>query len=198
MDKPVFFATSQDFNHWFRKNGAIKDELIVGFYRKDSGKPSIDWPQSVDEALCFGWIDGIRRRMDDESYSIRFTPRRSGSKWSARNIQRVAILTKQGRMRAAGSKEFAKRVVGMSSKEVAELPHRKMTGKYLARIQAAPQAWKFFQTLSPSIRNLALKWVCSGKQEETRTRRLDQLIECSENQQMLPQLYQPKEPRKKK
>lgn len=91
MSKPVFFPTPAKFNAWFKKNHAKKDELIVGFYKKDTGKPSITWPESVDEALCFGWIDGIRRRIDDEIYTIRFTPRRRNSNWSARNIERVAV-----------------------------------------------------------------------------------------------------------
>src|SRR5215471_12860416 len=107
--KPKFFATPADWRTWLESNHAQSEELLVGFYKKESGRPSITWPESVDEALCFGWIDGIRRRLDEASYSIRFTPRKPTSNWSAINIRRVAALTKEKRMHATGLAAFAKR-----------------------------------------------------------------------------------------
>src|SRR5216683_1751207 len=103
---PTFFATPAAWRDWLEKHHDRRQELLVGFYKKDSGKPSITWPESVDQALCFGWIDGVRRRIDDVSYSIRFTPRKRSSNWSAINIRRVADLTKLGLMRPAGLKAF--------------------------------------------------------------------------------------------
>ena len=107
--KAVYFATPADFGKWLGRKHATETELLVGFYKKGSGKPSMTWPQSVDEALCFGWIDGVRRRVDDERYTIRFTPRKAGSIWSAINIRRVEELTRDGRMRKAGVKAFEAR-----------------------------------------------------------------------------------------
>src|SRR5258706_13711979 len=108
--KPTFFATPPEFRAWLEENHAKAEELLVGFYKKGSGKPSITWPESVDEALCFGWIDGIRKSIDDISYTIRFTPRRSRSNWSAVNVARVKELTDLGRMRPAGLKVFEERL----------------------------------------------------------------------------------------
>src|SRR3982751_177166 len=108
--KPTFFETPAAFRRWLERNHNKESELVVGFYKKDSGRPSITWPESVDEALCFGWIDGIRKRVDEVSYKIRFTPRRRGSIWSAINIRRARELTKAKRMRPAGAKAFAARI----------------------------------------------------------------------------------------
>ena len=108
-DEPVFFSTPNKFRRWLVKNHKRAAELWVGYYRKDSGRPSITWPESVDEALCFGWIDGIRKKVDDESYKIRFTPRRSKSTWSAVNIARIAVLTGEGRREPAGVAAFSRR-----------------------------------------------------------------------------------------
>ena len=158
---------------------ARADALLVGFYKKESGKPSITWPESVDEALCFGWIDGIRRRIDDIRYSIRFTPRRRGSIWSNVNTKRVAELIKDKRMRPAGVKAFEARdpkKTGIYSfeRETATLP-----AEFEKAFRANTKAWKFWEAQPPGYRRLAAYFVTSAKQDETRRRRLDVLIRDS-------------------
>jgi uncharacterized protein YdeI (YjbR/CyaY-like superfamily) len=177
--KPTFFKTPADFRSWLEKHHARADELLVGFYKRESGKPSITWPESVDEALCFGWIDGIRRRIDDIRYSIRFTPRRRGSIWSSVNTKRVAELTKEKRMRPAGVKAFAARdpkKTGIYSfeRETATLP-----AEFAKVFRANTKAWKFWEAQPPGYRRLAAYFVTSAKQDETRRRRLDLLIRDS-------------------
>lgn len=177
--KPTFFKTPADFRSWLETHHARADELLVGFYKRESGKPSITWPESVDEALCFGWIDGIRRRIDDIRYSIRFTPRRRGSIWSNVNTKRVAELTKEKRMRPAGVKAFAIRdpkKTGMYSfeRETATLP-----AEFAKVFRANTKAWKFWEAQPPGYRRLAAYFVTSAKQDETRRRRLDLLIRDS-------------------
>ena len=177
--KPTFFKTPADFRSWLEKHHARADELLVGFYKKESGKPSITWPESVDEALCFGWIDGIRRRIDDISYSIRFTPRRRGSIWSTVNTKRVAELIKDKRMRPAGVKAFEARdpkKTGIYSfeRETATLP-----AEFEKAFRANTKAWKFWEAQPPGYRRLAAYFVTSAKQDETRRRRLDVLIRDS-------------------
>ncbi len=177
--KPTFFKTPADFRSWLEKHHARADELLVGFYKKESGKPSITWPESVDEALCFGWIDGIRRRIDDISYSIRFTPRRRGSIWSNVNTKRVAELIKEKRMRPAGEKAFEARdpkKTGIYSfeRETATLP-----AEFEKAFRANTKAWKFWEAQPPGYKRLAAYFVTSAKQTETRRRRLDVLIRDS-------------------
>jgi uncharacterized protein YdeI (YjbR/CyaY-like superfamily) len=177
--RPRFFKTPADFRAWLAKNHATADELLVGFYKKSSGRPSLTWPESVDEALCAGWIDGVRRRIDDESYSIRFTPRRKGSVWSLINTKRVAALTADGRMLEAGLKAFASRdekKTGMYSfeRETATLPPA-----YLRSFRANARAWAFFDSQGAYFKRLAAYWVTSAKQEETRQRRFAKLVELS-------------------
>ena len=177
--KPTFFKTPADFRWWLEKYHARADELLVGFYKKESGKPSITWPESVDEALCFGWIDGIRRRIDEIRYSIRFTPRRRGSIWSTVNTKRVAELIKDKRMRPAGVKAFEARdpkKTGIYSfeRETATLP-----AEFEKAFRANTKAWKFWEAQPPGYRRLAAYFVTSAKQDETRRRRLDVLIRDS-------------------
>jgi uncharacterized protein YdeI (YjbR/CyaY-like superfamily) len=177
--KPAFFETPADFRSWLEKHHGRADELLVGFYKKESGKPSITWPESVDEALCFGWIDGIRRRIDDIRYSIRFTPRRRGSIWSKVNTRRVAELIKDKRMRPAGVKAFEARdpkKTGIYSfeRETATLP-----AEFEKAFRANTKAWKFWEAQPPGYRRLAAYYVTSAKQDETRRRRLDVLIRDS-------------------
>jgi uncharacterized protein YdeI (YjbR/CyaY-like superfamily) len=181
--KPTFFKTPADFRAWLEKHHASARELLVGFHKKDSGKPSITWPESVDEALCFGWIDGIRRRIDDVSYSIRFTPRRRGSIWSNVNTKRVAALTKAKRMRAAGLKAFdardpARTGIYSFERETAALPLA-----FEKRFRDNAKAWAFFQAQPPGYKRLVAFYVMSAKQEETRGRRLERLIRDSANGQ---------------
>ena len=178
--KPRFFATPEKFRVWLAKNHATAPELLVGFYKKDSGHPSIDWPQSVDEALCFGWIDGIRRNIDAESYSIRFTPRRERSTWSSINIRRVKVLSKEGRMSEAGLAAYLRRskdrsaIYAYEQRATAEL-----TPAETREFKASPGAWEFFANLAPSYRHKVLYWITSSAKPETRTKRLARIIAAS-------------------
>ncbi|HYB95279.1 MAG TPA: YdeI/OmpD-associated family protein [Vicinamibacterales bacterium] len=180
--KPTFFETAAQFRAWLEKHHQTADEIIVGFYRKDSGKPSITWSEAVDEALCFGWIDGIRRKHSDIAYSNRFTPRRPNSNWSAINIAKVEQLTREGRMRPAGLAAFEKRkasrsrVYSYEQKDDPEwLPH------LLKKFKANKRAWTFFQGLPPYYRRGETRWINSAKQEETRLRRLDKVMAACES-----------------
>jgi len=175
--KPRFFATPANFRAWLQANHETETELVVGFHKKGSGKPSITWPESVDEALCFGWIDGVRRSLGERDYSIRFTPRRTRSIWSAVNVARVAELTKLGRMRPAGIRAFAARtpertgVYAFERKEAA-----KLTKAQEKTLRANRKAAAFFDAQPPGYRKTAIHWVISAKQEATRDRRLQLLI----------------------
>lgn len=182
----TFFPTPAAFRKWLRRHHRTARELLVGFYRKDSGRPSITWPESVDEALCVGWIDGIRRRIDHESYSIRFTPRRPGSTWSAINIRRAKALKAEGRMQPAGLAAFAGRTAEKSAtyayeqRKTAVLPPADQR-----RLKADRRAWAFYQKLPPSHRHLMAWWVTSARQEATRARRLARLIAaCAEGRRL--------------
>ena len=179
--KPTFFATPADFRKWFEKNHDTAAELLVGFYKKKSGKPSISWPESVDEALCFGWIDGVRRSIDAESYSIRFTPRRARSIWSNVNTKRVADLTKQGRMHASGLEAFKARDPKRSGIYAFEQRQKdqELDPALEAKIRKNKKAWAFFQAQPPGYRRLMSVYVMSAKKEETRLRRLARLIDDS-------------------
>jgi uncharacterized protein YdeI (YjbR/CyaY-like superfamily) len=178
--RPAFFAKPADLRAWFKKHHKTAPELLVGFYKKDSGKPSITWPESVDEALCFGWIDGVRRSLGDEAYCIRFTPRRATSNWSAINIKRVAVLTTEGLMQPAGLAAFAKRTEKKSA--IYHYEQKEQSGldpKYEKAFRANKKAWAFFNTQAPWYRRNGVRWVMQAKAEETRFRRLQQLIETS-------------------
>jgi uncharacterized protein YdeI (YjbR/CyaY-like superfamily) len=178
--EPVFFATPEEFRAWLEAHHATETELLVGFHKKGTGRPSITWPESVDEALCFGWIDGVRKRLDDDRYTIRFTPRKLGSIWSAVNIQRVGELTAQGRMRPAGQRAFGTRDEGRSRVYSYERARAGLSAQDEAAFRANPQAWAFFQAQPPSYRKTAAWWVVSAKREETRGKRLATLIADSE------------------
>lgn len=181
MTAPTFFATPTAFREWLEKHHTKATELLVGLYKKDSGKPSITWPESVDQALCFGWIDGVRRRIDDVSYSIRFTPRKRSSNWSAINIGRVEELTKLGLMRPAGLKAFEGRSEDKSRIYAYENAVRTLAPAAETMFRANRKAWKFFNEQAPSYRRVAIYWITSAKREETRARRLATLIEDSAN-----------------
>jgi uncharacterized protein YdeI (YjbR/CyaY-like superfamily) len=178
--KPSFFASPQDFRKWLDHNHDSSEELIVGFYKKSCGKPSMTWPESVREALCFGWIDGVRRTIDAERYCIRFTPRRYKSRWSAINIKLAKELTAAGLMRRAGLRAFANRNPDKSA--IYSYEQRKAAKLDTAlerRFRASPAAWKFFQAQAPWYRRTATYWVTSAKKEETRLKRLATLISNS-------------------
>lgn len=188
-EKATFFATPAEFRAWLEKHHSSTSELWVGFYKKGSGRPSITWPEAVDEALCVGWIDGIRKSIDEESYRIRFTPRKPRSTWSAVNLARVEALTREGRMRPAGLEAFAKRkeaktgIYAYEQRKAAELDEASEQ-----RFRSDPEAWEYFQSRPPGYRKTAIWWVVSAKREETRRKRLEQLIEESRNQRPIAQL----------
>ena len=177
---PLFFSTPRAFRRWLAKNHERATQLWVGFYRKDSGRPSITWPESVDEALCFGWIDGIRKKVDDESYKIRFTPRRSKSTWSAVNIARVAVLTCEGRMQPGGVAAFSRREESNSVKYAFEnRESAKLSADDEREFRRDPAAWEFFKCQPAGYRRLGSWWVISAKRPETRHTRLERLIAAS-------------------
>ena len=185
--KPKFFKTPSDFRKWLAAHHAIETELWVGFYKKDSGKASITWPQSVDEALCFGWIDGIRKNIDEVSYMIRFSPRKQRSTWSAVNIKRVPELIEQGLMEEAGLKAFLARQENRSGIYSYEQRSPELPAQYAKKLKKNTAAWKFFQAQPPSYRKAVNWWVVSAKQEETRLKRLDKLIDDSAAGRRIPQ-----------
>lgn len=177
---PTFFPTQADFRKWLKNNHSKATELFVGFYKVGSGKPSITWSQSVDEALCFGWIDGVRKSIDKESYLIRFTPRKPTSIWSAVNIKKVEVLTKQGLMQPAGLASFKLRKEHKSKIYTYEREAVELSASFEQKFKANKKAWDFFQTLSPSYCKHAIDWVMTAKQEATTLKRLDELISDSE------------------
>lgn len=178
--KLVFFPTQKDLRKWFEKNHKKEKELIAGFYKVSTGKSSITWSQSVDEALCFGWIDGIRRSIDDESYCIRFTPRNPKSNWSAINIKKVKELTKLGLMKPEGLQAFGFRKEEKSKIYTYENPKVKLNKSFEKLFKANKKAWAFYQTTTPTYRKVTTRWVMSAKQEITRLKRLNELInDCS-------------------
>jgi len=154
----------------------------VGFYKRGSGKPSITWPESVDEALCYGWIDGIRRSRDAESYMIRFTPRRPGSSWSEINLRKARTLIAQGRMQPAGRRAYDARDDRRARRYSFENRPRTLPAAYLRLLKADPEAWAFFQAQPAGYRRTVVWWIMSAKKEETRRRRLATLIRSSAEQ----------------
>ena len=184
--KAIFFSSPAAFRKWLQQHAATEQELLVGFYKTTSGKPSITWPQSVDEALCFGWIDGVRKRVDDVSYTIRFSPRRATSIWSAINIKRVQALAKQGRVTPAGLKAFEARRENKSGVYSYEQRPSELIEPYAGMLARNGKAAKYFAEQPPSYRRDAIWWVISAKQEETRLRRARTLIELSSQHEWLP------------
>ena len=178
MPKPTnvrFFETSADLRKWFRANHKTSDELWVGFYRKDSGRRSITWPEAVDEALCVGWIDGIRQKIDAISYTNRFTPRRPGSTWSAVNIARVEALTGEKRMRPPGLAAFAERKTYKSGIYSYEQRPQTLPEPYAGLLRKHARAWTFFEAQPPGYRKLATWFIVSAKQDATRLQRFKRL-----------------------
>jgi len=182
---PTFFATASDFRRWLEANHQTAGELLVGFWKKDSGRPSIDWPQSRDQALCFGWIDGVRKSQGDDAYTIRFTPRRKGSIWSKVNVERFAALKADGLMTAAGERAYEenKHKSGLYAYE-RELAALSEEEEALFRKDKA--AWADWEKRPPGYRKVVLHWVTSAKKPETRAKRLTTLIECSAARQKIP------------
>ena len=171
-----FFKSPAEFRKWLESHHATAKELWVGFYKKDSGRPSITWPESIDQALCFGWIDGIRKRVDDISYTIRFSPRTARSVWSAVNIKRAHELEKMGLMAPAGRKAFQARQENMSGIYSYEQRGDQLPEPYEKILKKNKKAWEFFQSRPPYARKTIGWWIVSAKKEETRLKRLEQLI----------------------
>jgi uncharacterized protein YdeI (YjbR/CyaY-like superfamily) len=177
---PTFFAKQSDFRKWLQKNHKRETELLVGFYKVGSGKPSMTWSQSVDEALCFGWIDGVRKSIDKDSYQIRFTRRKSTSIWSAINIKKIEELTKEGLMEPAGFASFENRKESKSKIYAYENAEVKLSTEFEKLFKANKKAWEYFQSLAPSYKKLSTHWVMRAKQDTTKIKRLKELIEESE------------------
>ena len=176
---PTFFSTQDDFRKWLAGHHETTGELLVGFWKVGSGKPSMTWSESVDQALCFGWIDGVRKRVDDESYTIRFTPRRPKSVWSAINIAKVEVLIATGLMQPAGLAAFEKREEHRSVIYSYENRPREFDAEYEKRFRKHKKAWAFFEAQPFGYRRLMVYWVVSAKQEATRLSRLEKLIAAS-------------------
>ena len=175
---PTYFPTAADFRRWLEANHATAPELLVGFWKKGSGKASIDWPQARDRALCFGWIDGVRRSLGGEAYTIRFTPRRKGSIWSKVNVARFEALTAEGLMTPAGERAYEENK-GKSGVYAYENPLAELTGEEEAQFRKNAAAWVDWEKRPPSYRRVVLHWVTSAKRPETRAKRLATLIEDS-------------------
>lgn len=186
---PTYFTSPAEFRAWLQKHHRTAREHWVGFYKRGSGKPSMTWPESVAVALCFGWIDGVRKSVDAIAYTIRFTPRKPGSIWSSINVRHIQELTAPGVVQPAGLEAFARRSEAKSGIYVYENRSiAEFDDALVRKFKANREAWKFFQAQAPWYRKTATWWVIIAKKEETRQRRLETLIEHSENRQTLPQL----------
>ncbi|HTG95225.1 MAG TPA: YdeI/OmpD-associated family protein [Pyrinomonadaceae bacterium] len=177
--KPRFFRTQSEFRKWLERNHAKETELLVGFYKKGSGKASLTYPEALDEALCYGWIDGVRRSFGDDSYTIRFTPRKAKSIWSNVNVRHVERLKKEGRMAPAGLKAYELKDPKKTGIYAFENRPRELSPAYEKKFRANKEAWEFFEKQPPGYKRLMTYRVMEAKQEETRQRRLAQLIEAS-------------------
>jgi uncharacterized protein YdeI (YjbR/CyaY-like superfamily) len=176
---PIYFESPDELRAWLEKYHSTADELWIGYYKKASGKPSVTHTEAVDEALCFGWIDGVRRSVDAERFANRFTPRRQGSNWSQINIKRVEELVENGRMTPAGLEAFKKRDQTRSPQYSFENRPSSLPNEYEAVFRGNHAAWDFFESQPPGYRRTAIWWVTSAKKDETRLRRLTSLMEDS-------------------
>lgn len=188
---PTFFARPADFRGWLRRHHKAARELLVGFHKTGSGRPSITYPEALDEALCFGWIDGVRRTVDAVSYTIRFTPRKPNSYWSPVNTRHAQRLIKAGSMHASGLAVFKARD-RKRTEEYSYERSRSLGPADVKRFKASPAAWQYFSALPPGYRTTSIWYVNSARREETRVRRLEQLIACSAEGRRLPGLPQVK------
>ena len=173
---PIFFTNTAEFRKWLEENYQTETELYVGYYKVSTGKPSMNWSDSVDEALCFGWIDGVRRSIDHESYCNRFTPRNPKSNWSAINIKKVEELIRVGKMTPAGLAAYEKRSESRSGIYSYENQPEKLAPEFENRFKTNPAAWEFFQKQAPSYKKVKIYWVMEARQEQTRLSRLEKLI----------------------
>jgi uncharacterized protein YdeI (YjbR/CyaY-like superfamily) len=177
--EPTFFASASEFRAWLEAHHESATELLVGFHKRKTGRPSLTWVESVQEALCYGWIDGITFRIDDELTATRFTPRRRSSNWSAVNIAKIAELSARGRMHMAGIRAFEERDRSKDAVYSYERPALELEPEMVARFDADAGAWANWQAEAPSYRRMASYWVMSAKRPETRKRRFDELLEVS-------------------
>ncbi|WP_026705046.1 YdeI/OmpD-associated family protein [Flavobacterium soli] len=182
-----FFETPQDFRNWLKENHDKASEIIVAFYKKDAGKKSITWPEAVEEALCFGWIDSTRRKIDDESYSNRFTPRKKTSIWSAKNIANMERLQKEGLMHPAGWEAFKHRKEHLSKVYSFESKAKELDEDFTQLFKINRKAWEFFTNQAPSYQKVIIHWIMTAKQEATRLSRLEKTIKASEEEKRLQQ-----------
>ena len=179
MALPRFFEDNLAFRTWLSANAATASELLVGFHKVGTGSPCMSWSESVDEALCFGWIDGVRKRIDESSYSIRFSPRKRTSIWSAVNIEKYEKLTREGLMTPAGAQAFAHRTAKKSAIYAYEQEHTaELTSQEVEAFKKTPGAWSFFDACPPSYKKVALHWVTTSTREETRSSRLAKLVQA--------------------
>lgn len=182
---PKFFPTQNDFRRWLEENHERETEIFVGYYNLKSGKGGMTWSESVDQALCFGWIDGVRRKIDAESYCNRFTPRRANSNWSAVNIAKIAELEKKGLMKPEGRAAFEKRKDEKSAVYAYENESRKFSEAFEKRFKANEAAWNFFENQANWYKKQMINWVMTAKQEATRERRFEKLVAESANEKRL-------------
>lgn len=178
--KPKFFSNQQQFRDWLERNHDSASELFVGFHKKDSGKKSITYPEALEEALCFGWIDGVRKGINETSYTTRFTPRKPRSIWSLINVGHVERLIKAGRMHASGLEAYAKRDPKRTGIYAFENRPKVLAPEYEKALRRNQKAWEFFEKLPPSHKRTIIFWIMSAKKEETQLKRLKQLIDSSE------------------
>ena len=188
---PIYFESPDELRAWLEKHHSTVDELWIGYYKKSSGKPSVTHAEAVDEALCFGWIDGVRRSVDAERFVNRFTPRRQGSNWSQINIRRVGELVELGRMTPAGLEAFEKRDQSRSPQYSFENRPSSLPDEYESVFRNNPAAWDFFESQPPGYRRTAIWWVMSAKKDETRLRRLNTLMEDSSKGRRIGLLARP-------
>jgi uncharacterized protein YdeI (YjbR/CyaY-like superfamily) len=182
---PVFFQDQKEFRKWLEKNHKTESELLVGYYKVGSGKPSMSWSESVDQALCFGWIDGIRKSIDNERYCIRFTPRKATSIWSNINIKKVEQLKSNGLMTESGLEVFNNRKIEKSGIYSFENRPAKLNDNFESLFKANENAWEFFKNQAPSYQRTIIYWILSARQETTQLSRLNKAIIASENQKRI-------------
>jgi uncharacterized protein YdeI (YjbR/CyaY-like superfamily) len=183
--EPHFFDTPAAFRKWLEKNHETATELLVGYYKKNSGKPSMTWPESVDQALCYGWIDGVRKSLGDDSYTIRFTPRKPNSIWSNVNIKKVADLTEKGLMQPSGLAAFQRRNESKSGIYSFENEAKQLSPTLEKIFKSNKKAWEFFNAQPPGYKKLNIDRIMNAKQEKTQLSRLEKLVAASENKQRL-------------
>ncbi len=183
--KPIFFPTQSDFRRWFEENHETATEIVVGYYNVKSGKTGMTWSESVDQALCFGWIDGVRRKIDEESYCNRFTPRKASSNWSAVNIKKVAELTEKGLMMPAGIRAFEKRTADKSAIYAYENELKRFSDEFEKRFRANQIGWKFFEAQANWYKKQMINWVMTAKQDKTGESRLEKLMAASADEKRL-------------